>query len=146
MAVSVWQEILLGHSIWCARILKRKYLLQEILNWFQGILGLAYPVIAQPDRNVVSWLDAAKRLRNYQSITFALELCGSVGDGDRQTGMFEIVGKTVGSIWKHSLKVSFDSVLVFWLAIFCAELIHNLCNWCFNISFLSNVWPFEEQW
>jgi hypothetical protein len=55
-------------------------------------------VIAQPDRNVVSLLEAVKRLRNYQSTAFALELCGSQGDGAKQTGLFEILGKTVGSI------------------------------------------------
>lgn len=52
-------------------------------------------MIAQPDRSVVSWLEAVKRLRNHQSIAFALELCGSQGDGAKQTGVFEILGKTV---------------------------------------------------
>ncbi|KDR08609.1 beta-secretase 1-like [Zootermopsis nevadensis] len=60
-------------------------------HW-QGILGLAYPVIAQPDRNVVSWLEALQHLKNNQSVAFALELCGSEGDGSKHTGVFEILG------------------------------------------------------
>lgn len=62
-------------------------------HW-QGILGLAYPVIAQPDPSVVSWLEAVKSLRNHQGIAFALELCGSQEDVEEQTGLFEILENT----------------------------------------------------
>lgn len=54
-------------------------------------------MIAQPGPSVVSWLEAVKSLRNHQGIAFALELCGSQDDVDEQTGMFEILGKTVHS-------------------------------------------------
>jgi hypothetical protein len=66
----------------------------------QGILGLAYPVIAQPDRSVLSWLEAVKVLRGRQGIAFALELCGSQDGADKQTGVFEVLGKTDRSVWK----------------------------------------------
>jgi hypothetical protein len=46
----------------------------------------------------MSWLEAVKHLRSHQSIAFALELCGSQVEGDKQTGMFEILGKTVHSV------------------------------------------------
>jgi hypothetical protein len=56
-------------------------------------------VIAQPDSSVVSWLEAVKHVRNHQSIAFALELCGSQDDADKQTGVFEVLtGKTVHSV------------------------------------------------
>lgn len=54
-------------------------------------------MIAQPDPSVVSWLEAVKSLRNHQGIAFALELCGSQEDVEEQTGLFEILGKTVHS-------------------------------------------------
>jgi hypothetical protein len=52
-------------------------------------------VIAQPDRSVVSWLEALQHLRNNQSIAFALELCGSQDGGNKHTGVFEILGKSL---------------------------------------------------
>jgi hypothetical protein len=51
-------------------------------------------VIAQPDRSVVSWLEALHHLWNSQSIAFAMELCGSQ-DGNKHTGVFEILGKSL---------------------------------------------------
>ena len=54
-------------------------------------------MIAQPDRSVVSWLEAVKSLRNQHGIAFSLELCGSQDDVDEQTGMLEILGKKVHS-------------------------------------------------
>lgn len=59
-------------------------------HW-QGILGLAYPMIARPDHSVVSWLQAIQHLKNHQNVAFALELCGSQDGGNRQTGVFEIL-------------------------------------------------------
>ncbi|XP_069696307.1 beta-secretase 1-like isoform X2 [Periplaneta americana] len=58
---------------------------------WQGILGLAYTVIARPDRNVVSWLEALQHARNNQSVVFSLELCGSPNDENRHTGVFEVL-------------------------------------------------------
>jgi hypothetical protein len=53
-------------------------------------------MIARPDRSVVSWLEAIQHLKNYDSVAFALELCGSQDQGNRQTGAFEILGKNLG--------------------------------------------------
>lgn len=53
-------------------------------------------MIARPDHSVVSWLQAIQYLKNHQSVAFALELCGSQDGGNRQTGLFEILGKILG--------------------------------------------------
>lgn len=68
-------------------------MLQETVFGFQGILGLAYAAIAQPDQSAVSWLEAIQHLRNNQGATFALELCGSQDGGNKHTGVFEMLGK-----------------------------------------------------
>jgi hypothetical protein len=35
-------------------------------------------------------------MKTYDSVAFALELCGSQDEGNRQTGAFEILGKSLG--------------------------------------------------
>ncbi|PSN29455.1 Beta-secretase 1 [Blattella germanica] len=60
---------------------------------WQGILGLAYPVIARPDRNVVSWLEGLQRRKGNATVSFALKLCGSQDKENRHTGVLEILEK-----------------------------------------------------
>lgn len=53
-------------------------------------------MIARPDHSVVSWLQAIQHLKNHESVAFALELCGSQDGGNRQMGLFEVLGKRLG--------------------------------------------------
>lgn len=57
---------------------------------WQGILGLAYPMIAKPDDKVVSWLDSFAALNNF-NIAFLLELCGSKDGEDSHVGKFTML-------------------------------------------------------
>lgn len=57
---------------------------------WQGILGLAYPMIAKPDEKVVSWLDSFATL-NHLSVAFSLELCGSKDGEESHLGKFTML-------------------------------------------------------
>ncbi|KAJ9582597.1 hypothetical protein L9F63_023056, partial [Diploptera punctata] len=59
---------------------------------WQGILGLAYPVIARPDHSVLSWLEALQRIKGTTPASFALKLCGAEGEDDH-TGVLQILDK-----------------------------------------------------
>ncbi|KAJ1520583.1 hypothetical protein ONE63_003695 [Megalurothrips usitatus] len=57
---------------------------------WQGILGLAYPMIAKPDDKVVSWVDSFAASNN-ANVAFLLELCGSRDGEDSHIGKFSML-------------------------------------------------------
>ncbi|XP_066999595.2 beta-secretase isoform X2 [Anabrus simplex] len=60
--------------------------------FWQGILGLGYPTIAQPNSNMVSWLEAVHMKNPNYSITFSLELCGAGSGPSFHIGSFQFLG------------------------------------------------------
>jgi len=56
----------------------------------QGILGLAYPAIARPDTEVLSWLESLNKA-NDSNAGFSLALCGPKSNMNAHDGNFYLL-------------------------------------------------------